>query len=211
MVSLVALAAGPSVCRCAAARQSYWDPPTVVPPLDLASPEGRAVASPAEIGYERAVQLELAGDPRCVDAYLEAAVQGWRDAVVAVSEAAHPEERCKLLYHSAVIKSLVTAQRFGRWDASQGGFIAGRSGKSPPEVEFHGFVWQPRDFGSVEPVGDYGSRGLTRSYRSEGLGVPCVVIRPRSTHLPGIRTDRKFAATVVVRANQDSDGSPIII
>lgn len=76
----------------------------------------------------------------------------------------------------------------------------GPQGLAPLESAYHGFTWAPTEFESLHPAGDYTPKHPARAYRSEGLGVPLVVVRnDGAVSRPFVQPGRQFAATALVR------------
>ena len=82
-------------------------------------------------------------------------------------------------------------------------FRANRQLHRSMSVELHGFAWDLDDFQEIVFPGHYGNQRLKSVYRSEGMGVPVVVVRrgvsknqePRKSFLPPTSS---FAATAVL-------------
>ncbi len=66
-------------------------------------------------------------------------------------------------------------------------------------TRIHDFPWQPEDFDSLIPVGDYSTDKLNISYSNSGLGVATVAIHCRNPQEPFRKQQQAFSATVILR------------
>ncbi len=186
-----------------AARKTHWYTPTYAEPDADAISNWRLVG--AEDSYLAAVSLESQGRPDCVEAYLKTAGSSWTSLEHEFATNGQPSPRTLDLYQSSVSKVIVTGQRFGRWQPEQGLVIATSSGTMVLPMAFHGFHWSPDQFQRLQPVGEYATPGLTRAYKSEGLGVPIVAERHVVNPQPFTQQQQSFAATALVRYCQEVD------
>jgi pimeloyl-ACP methyl ester carboxylesterase len=197
-------------------RHEYWREPALAAPLDQALacevPAGTedrlGGLRQAECCYARGWEHELAGHDRCVDDYCSAALHAWPLTVEAVTWAAQSDPwrgRARDLYHSALVRMLVSAQSFGRYRPGTGLCVQGPGGPCVLGVTCHGFPWTPADFATVLPAGDYATPRLERQHGTCGVGVPLVAFsgaRPR----PYMQAHQAFAATAVLRPMASSHG-----
>jgi pimeloyl-ACP methyl ester carboxylesterase len=154
----------------------------------------------AELAYAVARQQEAEELETSVDSYFAAVQYSW--PLVERSLRGGPRtddaERAWHLYHSAVAQLIEVGQQNGRFDPQRGVMVLTPAGKLRVEPEFHGFVWQPSEFGRLIPVGDYAVPELTAAARQEGIGVPLVVAGSASSSRRWIRSEPLFAATALV-------------
>ncbi len=184
---------------CLMGNRPYWHPPTVVLPAEPADTQENTAEGAAERSYAMAFQLEDEGDAGCVDHYFQATTWAWTSIEPSLATASPPPARAWSLYHSALTKLLVTAQRFGRWRPGQGLLVTGPAGPATIPSSYHGFTWVPADFNDLHPVGDYRSPYLNRSFRASGLGVPIVAVHRNHPARPFTQAKQSFPATVVLR------------
>jgi pimeloyl-ACP methyl ester carboxylesterase len=145
----------------------------------------------AESHFQAGRRAEAAGNPACIDHYFYAAMLEWpRHCVSAATD-----DRFSGLYRSSVQSFLEAAIRFGRFDRHRGALLA--NGQLVPTC-YHGFVWQPDDFGTLLPVGTYDSPTLSNRHVACGVGLPYVVLSTNSPRHRFTDSAQPFAATVVV-------------
>lgn len=149
---------------------------------------------------QAARRLEVKGDPACVDLYFAATCRQW----LHVSSLGEQPTRDDLVYESraynaALAKLLVTARRFRRLDPVSGLHVVQDDRPLTIPVELHGFAWSAEDFNELELVGDYRLNGYTKPVRSEGVGVPLLVLRCRAEDERFFRRVQPFSATAVLR------------
>jgi len=127
----------------------------------------------------------------------------------AVASQASPGDRLAGNWQGAVVGLLEQAQAAELWRGGEDFEIPSAQGPIPVEVLCHGFSWAPGEFDVLHPVGCYRSAAVTRQHVRPGVGVPVVVERRNhATHRPGdghLRPVTYFAATVVVRPDEDAD------
>jgi pimeloyl-ACP methyl ester carboxylesterase len=156
-----------------------------------------------ESGADLALQasmLEEAHDPACVDLYFAAACQAWQHVAALGELPARSDLLCESKpYHACLAKLLMTAQRFHRLDPTSGLQVFYQNQSLTIPVELHGFAWKAEDFNELELVGDYKLGNGARSVRTDGIGVPLVVLRHRCEHEQFYRKIQPFAATAVLR------------
>lgn len=193
-----------TVCGCGIlGPKKHWTAPT------LADPNGDALGSlditVAEDEYLAAVALDAKGCCRCVDHYYRAADRSWKAIGRQLAAGRCTSTRAAQLYRSSVTGLVSSGQRFGRWQPGQGMRVKTPSGVCCVPCEFHGFSWRPEAFQRLEPVGEYESPNLTRTFQSEGLGVPLVVARECGLRDSFVHHNTPFAATVLLESKA-SDG-----
>lgn len=162
----------------------------------------------AELTSTAAV-LEAARDPACVDLYFAATCRQWRHLESLGEYPTHDD----LLYESrtyqaCLAKLLVTAQRYGRFDP-MGLQVVVRDKPVVVPVSLHGFAWTAEDFNALELVGENRLSKHAQAVRTEGVGVPLVVLRERPEEEEFYRHIQPFAATAVLRTRRCAE-APII-
>jgi hypothetical protein len=195
------------ISGCSLNRQA-WSGPAYAAPIDLTTQQTLATGfRPAEWYYCQAVALEQSRRAECVDYYYQAAVGSWP----AVEAGGYGTEQSRdwQLHHSAIARMLEAAQQLGRWRRGVGLMVNGPAGLKPVPTIYHGFAWNSRSFTELAPVGEYEVPRLRYQYRSEGLGVPLVVVRRGPCIEPFMKDEQSFAATAVLRpASVSASGSP---
>lgn len=180
--------------------QTVWQQPT------YASPDAEALGNwsliSAEDHYLAAMQQEANGNANCVDHYYEAAARTWPALERELTTSGKTTARTVDLYRSAVAKLVITGQRFGRWQTGRGLVVSTSSGRTVLPTKFQGFTWGPEEFHYLQPVGNYSTPQLSRVFRSNGLGVPLVVVRHIATPQPFTKNQQSFAATVLLRLDE---------
>jgi pimeloyl-ACP methyl ester carboxylesterase len=161
----------------------------------------------AEFECKVADTLQLQNDPKCVDAYFQAARLAWRD-VQRSSSAGNPNCQAHQVYQKALSSLIIEGQRFHRLDARNYLRVCTANGSINIPVEHIGFPQVPDDFDELEVVDDYCPNKLNHVYCNSGVGVPVVVTRFRRPSERFVRDEQNFAATVVLRENEV--GSAII-
>ena len=147
-----------------------------------------------------AAKLEAACDPGCVDLYFAAAVRQWQKlAELGAMPTSDDLLHRARTYNAELAKLLVTAQRFGRFDAVNGLHVLHEGQMLAIPVAFYGFAWSPEDFNQLELVGDYEPAKYVKKVRSDGVGAPLVVRRIRPADERFFRCVQPFAATAVLR------------
>lgn len=185
---------------CAASR--IWETAQFAIPVS-ADAFAKAQSNPlnqVEAAYARAAELEQQGAAESVDAYLRCAELLWPTVAALSKESDYNQTREAQLYQSAVGKLVETAQRFGRFNPTDGILLspaAGGAGASTLPIRYHGFVWQPHEFESLSVVGDYRTPDIIHPHRQAGLGVPLLV--QHTTMRPFVYPNAKFAATALIR------------
>ncbi len=175
---------------------------TVAPPAVSMQP---ASATSFHAGAERALAAatvqEQTGQPSCVDAYFQCAVnalQAMQPELVA-PQRSEQFARAWSLYHLGLAKVIELGQHFGRLDARRGLQIQMATGPITIPITHHGFPWIPDDFQQVLVVGEYHTKAPKRIYRRQGLGVPLIAIRHQGVPGDFIHPGQPFAATAVLR------------
>ena len=157
----------------------------------------------------RAAVLEAACDPACVDLYFAATCRQWRHVESLGEYPTHDdllhESRT---YQACLAKLLVTAQRFGRFD-TLGLRVFVRDQPVVVPISLHGFAWTAEDFNALELVGENRLGKHAQAVRTEGVGVPLVVLRKRPEEEEFHRHIQPFAATAVLRTRRSTD-APIV-
>ncbi|QDV47929.1 hypothetical protein Enr13x_78410 [Stieleria neptunia] len=126
----------------------------------------------AEHLYAKAVEHEQHGHASCVDWFFQ----------VALATCAHDRQSCQScfqrdLHKSALMKLVVTGQRFNRLDPQSGLQIVRDGHAERIPISYHGFVWKAADFQFLTPVGEYRTNAVRNLHRRSGVGVPLVVSR----------------------------------
>ncbi|MEM8677806.1 MAG: alpha/beta fold hydrolase [Planctomycetota bacterium] len=161
--------------------------------------------SDAEAAFDRAEYLRDEGDARCVDWYFRAAQLAWlpvqrRAAVGATGGTAHE------LYQTALASLITTGQETGRWSFTHGLLVHAPGGARRIPIRYHGFPWQPEQFGQLCPVHDpHVSHQINHVYRTDGLGVANIARSAGKQRF--VRAHQPFAATVVLRPSANSSWS----
>ena len=166
----------------------------------------------AELTMEAAA-LETAGDAACVDRYFAATCHQWRH-VECLGETPTLDDLSyeSRTYQACLAKLLISAQRFGRFDSiGLKTFVQGKLVVVP--ISLYGFAWRAEDFNAFEVVGENRLGKHAQVVRTEGIGVPLVVLRKRTEEEKFYRHVQPFAATAVLRtrhavnkSNVASDG-----
>ncbi len=141
--------------------------------------------------YVDALRQEEECRESCVDLFFEVAI-----ATCQHEDSACFECRKQQLHKSALNKLVVNGQRFGRLDPRTGLSIHRCGQQIWIPITHRGFVWQPSDFHTLVPVGNYKTNGLRTLYRQEGIGVPLVVTSSQSECRPFVSRRPTFAATM---------------
>jgi pimeloyl-ACP methyl ester carboxylesterase len=167
----------------------------------------------AESWYAEAVRLDGEGSAAAVDAYLQCALAAW-PAVETIagaiqldpslgfstSIASVQNSREWELYHAAVTGLLTSAQNYGRWNAATGFVATSPQGPVVVETAYHGFRWEPMEFGVLHSFDGAPAIPPGSLRRRSGLGVPLIVVRNAAAPLrPFVPQERQFAATALVR------------
>lgn len=149
-----------------------WIEPDYVAPVHAGLFTAKRQHDPVECIYAKALDHEQKGLASCVDLFFQ----------TALATCHHDRQSCQQcrnrdMHKSALLKLVVTAQRFHRFDA-QNGLQVIRDGHAEwIPISYHGFVWQARDFQFLTPVGKYRTNAFKHSHRRSGIGVPLVVTR----------------------------------
>jgi pimeloyl-ACP methyl ester carboxylesterase len=167
----------------------------------------------AEFWYAEAVRLDGEGSAAAVDAYLQCALATW-PAVEMIGSAIQVDpslesptttasvqsSRERELYHASVAGMLSSAQNYGRWNSATGFVAATPQGPIAVETAYHGFPWEPIDFGVLHSFGGAPAAQQASSRRRPGVGVPLIVVRNAAAPpRPFVPPARQFAATALVR------------
>jgi len=147
----------------------------------------------------QAAAREAACDPTCVDLYFVATCRAWQHvetlgANPTQDDLIHESQK----YQACLAKLLATAQRFGRIDPRGLHVVAHEKPLRVP-LTLHGFAWTAEDFNAIEVVGENRLGKHTKAVRTEGVGVPLVVLRHRPEDEEFHRRVQPFAATAVLR------------
>lgn len=181
--------------------QSHWYEPapyTVDLPILGESDGNNCDAATAQ--YTSGQQADLAGDVRCIDHYLAAAMLAWpRYAGNAMATDGHDSA----LYESSVRAFVEAGNRFGRFNRRTG--IVLTNGQVVPAT-YYGFLWTPDEFCTLLPVGSYASPRLSQSHIACGVGVPYVVLTNPTPQRPFTNASQPFAATIIVKPGTLSGG-----
>jgi hypothetical protein len=149
--------------------------------------------------YATALEHEQQCLESCVDLYFEVALATCQHQGPACSDC-----RKRLLHKSALNKLVVTGQQFCRLDPRSGLSVHRGGQQTWIPIAHRGFVWQPRDFHRLIPVGKYKTNGLRTLHRRDGVGVPLVVTSCRPKDASFVARRPTFAATL--RMNVESCG-----
>ncbi len=153
--------------------------------------------------YAAGCARQEAGSADSVDFFYRAALHSWRYLQPSIAACSCYGDPCRArawhVYHSSLARLIETGQRYGRLDPSGRLLVNTRSGLLAIPTAYRGFVWRPEDFSQLILVGDYDVAALSRSYRSQGIGV-AVVVRRQRRHRERFHTEtQQFAATAVLR------------
>jgi len=181
--------------------RAVWQQPVYATPD--AGTLGNWSLTVAEDHYLAATQLEAQGNADCVEHYFQVAIRTWPTLERELTTTGKTTARTADLYHSAVAKLVLTGQQFGRWQPGRGFAVATSTGKVLLPIKVQGFPWSPEEFHYLEPVGDYSAPYLSRAFRSDGLGVPLVVVRHVANPQPFTKKQQEFAATVLLRLDEE--------
>jgi len=181
-----------------------WAEPEYIAPLKPGWITSTPALDATERLYATAIDQEEKCLASCVDLFFE----------VALATSHHDRHTCRRcrkrdLHKSALMKLVVTGQRFDRLDPRNGLTIFRQGHEASIPITYRGFVWQADDFHFLSPVGDYRTNAFRNTHWRAGVGVPLVVTRcgkEEGTFLP----DRSvFAATLRLgcgnNANEGSD------
>ena len=109
--------------------------------------------------YATALEQEKECLESCVDLFYE----------VALATSDHQSSGCScrqcLLHKTALNKLIITGQQFGRLDPRSGLLIRRGGREECIPIRHRGFVWQPSDFHTLVPVGNYKTNGLRTLHR----------------------------------------------
>lgn len=179
-------------------------------------------ASIAESWYAEATRLDGEGSAAAADAYLQCALAVW-PAVEMIAGAIPVDPSREVpkitasvqssreweLYHAAVTGMLASAQNYGRWNSATGFVAATPQGPLAVETAYHGFPWEPIEFGHLHSFTAPAAQPIN-SRRRPGLGVPLIVVRNAAAPpRPFVPPARQFAATALVRPVPTAAGPAI--
>lgn len=159
--------------------------------------------------YNQAKRFETLGSDSAVDEYFRAAKHSRK--VIATIDFRFPSqqdtfEAAQLLYHESLRRCLRLAHEHKRVERGAGIKICLNDTPTLIPIVLHDFTWQPGDFTDWRVVGTYSSRDVTADKKTEGIGVPLVIIRDRcyatlNTSCAFMRDQATFPATATLAAD----------
>lgn len=192
---------------CRSHKRAKWIPLEITRPAAACACD--SVMAKAEVALAHAIELEKQNNSGCVDAYFESAKFSWFESQRQIAESGSTYGRPAEVYRSSLAQLVATGQRFGRLDPKQGLVVRTETGQIRIPTRYYGFFWQPDDFNYLIPVGQYSSKELNHRYACDGPGISTVVIRCRRPSEQFFRDQQVFAATVLLRTNdQENSSSP---
>jgi pimeloyl-ACP methyl ester carboxylesterase len=197
---LLVFTAGGCVCK-----RGKWMPPEIVRPAASCSLD--SFMAQAEVALAHAIELEKQENPGCVDAYFQSAACSWQEIQRQLHESGSAYGRPAEIYRSSLAQLIITGQNYGRLDPKSGLMVWTRTGQITIPTRFYGFAWQPDDFDYLIPVGEYSTRELNYRYVACGQGITAVVVRCRKPNEQFFNDQQLFAATVLLRGNNNDAGS----
>jgi len=153
-------------------------------------------------------------DARCVDHYFEAAQFSWQEIESRLHEKCVHDSFVSAIYRSSLNALVTEGQKYQRFDPRIGLRVQTHEGWIKVPCIYCGFNRNPNDFNSLFAVGDYTTNELNHLYRQNGLGVPIVAVRSRTTSDDFQRKQSMFSATLILRSNSDDslpNGGPLIL
>ncbi len=187
-------------------KRATWLPPEIIKPA--ASCTRDSLIARAEVAMAHAVELDKQTNAGCVDAYFQSAQLSWLEIQRQLRESSATYGRPTEIYRSSLAQLITTGQKYGRLDPKTGLVVRTPTGQVTIPTRYYGFLWQPDDFNYLIPVGQYSTKELNYRYISCGQGIPAVVVRCRKPGQQFFNEQQLFAATVLLRENDDFASTP---
>jgi pimeloyl-ACP methyl ester carboxylesterase len=131
-----------------------------------------------------------------VDLYFEAA------RLSATSVGQDNFDRVRQLHEAALMKMVVTGQKFKRLDPKVGLSIRRHGSEHQIPITHHGFVWDPREFEQLLPIGIYETSEIRTRHQRRGAGVPFVLRRKNVLDRAFVRDQGAIPSTLVLQVDE---------